>query len=79
MASLQIALSDLRPGQRAVIRSFIGESEMHLRLLELGLIPGTEIECVRTAPFGDPLEVSVRGYCLSLRLGEASSIAVDPA
>jgi ferrous iron transport protein A len=77
MSSFSIALSELRPGQSGRIREFIGAHEMHYRLMELGLLPGTEVRCLRMAPLGDPLELEVRGYCLSLRKAEAASIAVE--
>ncbi|MFP4541850.1 MAG: ferrous iron transport protein A [Opitutales bacterium] len=78
MSNIANVLSELRPGQSGRIREFLGANEMHLRLMELGLLPGTEVRCLRLAPFGDPLEVEVRGYCLSLRKAEASTISVEP-
>lgn len=77
MLSGKTTLSDLNPGQTARILAFLGGHEMHLRLMEMGLIPNTEVRCVRIAPMGDPLEVEVRGYMLSLRRAEASTIAVE--
>jgi len=77
MATFSIALSELRPGQSGRIREFLGAHDMHLRLMELGLLPGTEVRLVRMAPLGDPLELEVRGYCLSLRKAEAATIAVE--
>jgi ferrous iron transport protein A len=47
------------------------------RLLEMGLLPGTEVEVVRVAPLGDPIELAVRGYKLSIRRAEALAIDVD--
>ena len=52
---------------------------MHHRLMELGMLPGTEVRCIRMAPLGDPLEFEVRGYNLSLRKAEAATIAVELA
>ena len=79
MSAITTVLSDLRPGQSGVIRAFHESGELHLRLMEMGLIPGTEVRCLRTAPLGDPLEVEVRGYCLSLRKAEAARITVEPS
>lgn len=79
MSSGIMCLSDLKPGQSGVIRNFIGAHEIHLRLMEMGLLPGTPIRCLRTAPFGDPLEVELRGYHLTLRKAEAATIAVAAA
>ncbi len=78
MATISMALSDLRPGQTGRIREYMGVHEMHYRLMELGLLPGTSIRCMRVAPLGDPVEVEVRGCYLSLRKSEAATIAVDP-
>jgi len=47
--------------------------------MELGLLPGTAVRCLRTAPMGDPLEVELRGYHLSLRKAEAATIAIQTA
>lgn len=77
MVSGKTTLSELNPGQGARILAYIGGHEMHLRLMEMGLIPNTEVRCVRIAPMGDPLEVEVRGYMLSLRRAEASTIEVE--
>lgn len=77
MSSLSIALSELRPGQSGRICGFIGVHDMHHRLMELGMLPGTEVRCLRMAPMGDPLELEIRGYCLSLRKAEASTISVE--
>jgi ferrous iron transport protein A len=69
-------LSELRPGQRAVIKEF-GSQEIHLKLMEMGCLPGEEISVEQVAPLGDPLSVQVAGYTLSLRLDEAEHIIVD--
>lgn len=76
MSKVPSSLADLKPGECGVIREFFGSNEMHLRLMELGLLPGTEVRCLRTAPLGDPLEVELRGYNLSLRRAEAATIGV---
>ena len=54
-----------------------GEADAVRRLMDLGLIRGTAIEVVRTAPLGDPLEVRLRGFMLTLRRAEAEHITVD--
>ena len=73
-SSIQL-LSELKRGQRAIIDSFT-DYETSLKLLEMGCIPGEEIEVVRIAPFGDPIAISVAGYQLSLRKDEAAVIKV---
>ena len=69
-------LSELKLGQKAVIKSF-GTLEIHLKLMEMGCLPGEEISVEQVAPLGDPVSVSVAGYTLSLRLDEAEHIIVD--
>ncbi len=50
-----------------------------MRLLEMGLVPGTEVEVTRRAPLGDPIELAIRGYSLSIRRNEATKVALDEA
>ena len=69
-------LSELKPGQRAIIRKF-GNHEIHLKLMEMGCLPGESISMEQIAPLGDPVSVYVAGYTLSLRLDEAEHIIVD--
>ena len=68
----------LAPGESATIARLDGDPGIARRLMELGLVPGTIVAIVRTAPFGDPLELIVRGVHLSLRRSEARSIHVTP-
>lgn len=70
-------LALLAPGDRAVVRGIIAEKEFAMRLMELGLTPGTEVALIRRAPFGDPIELSVRGSHFSIRRTEAERIHVD--
>jgi ferrous iron transport protein A len=72
-------LSELAVGASAVVRELPKAGAAFLRLREMGLVPGTRVTLVRTAPLGDPLELKVRGYHLTLRKSEAAEIAVDPA
>jgi ferrous iron transport protein A len=70
-------LALLAPGDRAVVRGIIAEKEFAMRLMELGLTPGTEVALIRRAPFGDPIELAVRGSHFSIRRTEAERIHVD--
>lgn len=70
------ALDELESGERGVIAGIDCEPAVARRLMELGLVPGTDIEMIRRAPLGDPLEVSVCGLHLSLRRSEACRIHV---
>lgn len=69
-------LSDLKPGQEAVITHF-ENNEIFLKLMEMGCVPGERILVEQVAPLGDPISVSISGYQLSLRLSEADNIMVD--
>ena len=71
-------LDRLAPGEGGRIARIDAEPGITRRLMELGLVPGTDIEMVRSAPLGDPLEVAVRGLHLSLRRSEAGLIHVTP-
>lgn len=68
-------LSDLEPGTKAIIDSYT-DDELSLRLLELGCLPGEEIEVAHIAPLGDPIAIHLYGHKLSLRKKEAESILV---
>ena len=69
-------LSKLKIKESGVISSFSGESPIRERLMELGLVPGTEIKVKRFAPLGDPMEIVLRGYSLSIRKEDANLILV---
>jgi ferrous iron transport protein A len=69
-------LSELRPGQKAVLTAIEAPTPLAHRLMALGLVPGTEMEVVRTAVFGDPIEVRVRGFRLALRKRDAQFLKV---
>ena len=71
------SLSDLQPGDRAIIRALPRDQLLATRLCEMGLLSGTEVTYVRKAPLGDPLEIKVRGYSLSLRLKDAAQVQVE--
>lgn len=69
-------LSDIKPGTKAIIRSFT-ENELYVKLMEMGCVPGEMIQVENIAPFKDPISVLVSGYRLSLRLEEADNIVVE--
>ena len=70
-------LSELPIGQSARVIRVQGEGRAARRVLEMGIIPGVTVEVVKAAPFGDPIEVRVRGYSLAMRRAEARSIEVS--
>ena len=71
-------LAQLAVGGAAVVKAFPASGVAFTRLREMGLLPGTRVTLIRVAPLGDPLEIQVRGYRLSLRKSEAEHILVDP-
>ena len=75
----QKPLSALAAGARAVVTEIKVPVEHRARLLEMGLLVGTPVELVRFAPLGDPVEIKVRGYHLSLRRHEADLVIVRPS
>lgn len=70
-------LKDLQPGEQVVITKIVGEGAVCRRLMDMGLTRGTQVYVRKVAPLGDPIEVTVRGYELSLRKGEAEHVEVD--
>jgi len=74
-----IRLSTLAAGSNAVVREFPTSGPAAVRLREMGLLVGTPLTLVRTAPLGDPIEIKVRGYFLTLRKSEAEHILVARA
>ena len=71
------ALSELKPGQRAKITKISAKGSVRRRILDMGVVRGADIEMERVAPLGDPIEVKIKGYHLSLRKEEASNIYVE--
>lgn len=69
-------LSELVPGQKAVVTKF-NNNELHLKLMEMGCLPGEVVIVEQVAPLGDPISVNIAGYSLSLRLNEADNIFVE--
>jgi Fe2+ transport system protein FeoA len=70
-------LNDLGPGESGVVVGWAGGVPSP-RLLEMGILEGTEIEVVRFAPLWDPIEIELRGYHLSIRRSEADQIEIAP-
>lgn len=72
-----LSLDKLRPGQSGRVVSINGEGAAVQRLMEMGLFEGEEVELVTFAPMGDPLEIRLRDYRLSLRCHEAALILIE--
>ena len=79
MSAALIKLSELAIGATAVVRECPLKDPAFIRLREMGLIPGTTVTFVRAAPLGDPLEIKLRGYHLSLRKADAAHVLVEPS
>ncbi len=69
-------LDELKPGQAGVIAAIGGEGALRRRLLDMGLTPKTPVAVRKVAPMGDPLELALRGYVLTLRKEDAAKIAL---
>lgn len=73
-----MTLKNLKPGQTCTVSSVLdGETAIRHRIFDMGVTPGVEITMVKVAPLGDPIEVVVRGYNLSLRKKEADLVEVE--
>ncbi|MDO4812942.1 MAG: ferrous iron transport protein A [Eubacteriales bacterium] len=72
-----MTLNELKIGERAVIRAVSGAGALRCRLLDMGLIPHTAVTLQKIAPMGDPIEIRVRGYELTLRVEDAKEIEVE--
>lgn len=72
-----MTLNDLPVGQSGRIVAVGGEGALRLRLLDMGLIPRTLVKVVKIAPLGDPIEISLRGYTLTIRRDDAKEIEIQ--
>ena len=73
----KVPLSQMKVGQSGVVEEVRDQGFLSQRLLEMGIIRGTPIEVIRFAPMGDPIDIKIRGYHLSLRGEEATGIIVS--
>ena len=70
-------LKDIKIGETAVVKRLNGEEAVKRRIMDMGITKGTSVYVRKVAPLGDPIEVTVRGFELSLRKADASSIIVE--
>ena len=70
-------LDKLPIGTTATVVDVQGDAQLQQRILEMGVLPGIQIEVIRFAPLGDPIEIKVMGYNLSLRKAEAKHVSVE--
>ena len=73
---MQKSLDQFVIGEQGVVRQVGGEGKIRRRLLDMGITPGAEIMLRKKAPLGDPLEITVRGYELTLRISEAQCVTM---
>lgn len=69
-------VAEMPIGSRARVAKVVGIDQLSMRLMEMGLTPGVEVELLGSAPLGDPLELMVRGYRLSVRIAEAQRVEI---
>ena len=72
-----MTLDKLPIGKTGIIRVVNGEGPLRCRLLDMGLIPGTKVLVRKVAPMGDPIEIHLRGYELTIRIEDAQKIEID--
>lgn len=72
-----MTLRELQPGKMARVVAIDAEGAFKRRIMDMGITTGVTVKLIRVAPLGDPIEVTVRGYQLSLRKDEAASIQVE--
>lgn len=70
-------LAEIPIGEEAVVLAISDDSPVSKRLMEMGIVPGVSVRVIKSAPFGSPLEIQVRGYHLALRKSEAETIKVQ--
>ena len=70
-------VKDMKTGQKALVEKVHGEGALRRRIMDMGITKGVEIRLRKLAPLGDPMELSVRGYELSLRKADAEMIEID--
>ena len=71
-----MTIAELKIGQSGTISAVGGEGALRLRFLDMGLIPGTKVTLQKVAPMGDPIQINLRGYELTIRLEDAGKITL---
>lgn len=72
-----MTIAELKVGQSGTISAVGGEGALRLRFLDMGLIPGTKVTLQKVAPMGDPIQINLRGYELTIRLEDAGKITLQ--
>ena len=74
---MQKKLSEFKVGEKGTVKMVAGEGKIRRRLFDMGVTPGAEVYLRKKAPLGDPLEVTIRGYELTLRITEAECVTTE--
>lgn len=74
---MEETLKQLNPGESGKVLSIGEKGPMRRRIMDMGVTPGAEIKVIKVAPLGDPIEINIRGYELSLRKAEAAQIVIE--
>lgn len=72
-----VSLKELKPNESGTIKSIGGSGPIRRRLMDMGVTPGAKVIMKKVAPLGDPIEVNIRGYELSIRKAEAEQVTVE--
>lgn len=72
-----MTIADLKPGESGLVKEIGGEGAIYRRFLDMGITPGVAIRLKKTAPMGDPIEIHLRGYALTLRKEDAMKITIE--
>ena len=70
-------VAELQPGESGIVEAVGGEGALHRHLLDMGITPGVRVTLQKTAPLGDPVEIHLRGYALTLRKDDAAKITLQ--
>lgn len=74
---METTVNKLRPGERGIVKSVGSKGAVRRRLIDMGITPGAEIIMKKFAPFGDPIQINIRGYELSIRKSEAEEVIIE--
>lgn len=74
---METTLKSMKPGDAGIVSSLSVKGQLKRRLMDMGVTPGADVKVVKVAPLGDPIEVTLRGYQLSLRKSEAEAVMVS--
>ena len=74
---MEVTVKSLKRGESGTVKKVVGEGAVRRRLFDMGITPGAVITMRKAAPLGDPIEINVRGYQLSIRKAEADSVIVE--